>query len=69
MLRFITHNLTTIDGIAIFPVLSLLVFTSFFAFMLWYVIKMSKRRVDELSNIPLELDENENNPNEYEIIH
>jgi hypothetical protein len=54
MLRFISHNLTDIDGISIFPILSLLIFTLFFAFVITYVIRMSKTRVEEVSAIPLE---------------
>ncbi|TNF49878.1 MAG: CcoQ/FixQ family Cbb3-type cytochrome c oxidase assembly chaperone [Bacteroidetes bacterium] len=53
MLRFITHNLTSIDGIAIYPVLSLMIFVLFFAVILTRVIRMSKAEVAELSDIPL----------------
>ena len=56
MLRFISHNMTGIDGIEIFPILSLLIFTLFFAFVITYVIKMSKAQVEEVSSIPLEDD-------------
>ena len=56
MLRFISHNMTGIDGIEIFPILSLLIFTIFFAFVITYVIRMSKTRVEEVSSIPLEDD-------------
>ncbi|MCR9172744.1 MAG: cbb3-type cytochrome c oxidase subunit 3 [bacterium] len=56
MLRFISHNMTGIDGIEIFPILSLLIFTLFFAFVITYVIRMSKARVEEVSSIPLEDD-------------
>jgi cytochrome c oxidase cbb3-type subunit 4 len=53
MLRFITHNLTSIDGISIYPVLSLLIFVLFFAVILTRVIRMTKTEVAELSDIPL----------------
>lgn len=56
MLRFISHNMTGIDGIEIFPILSLLIFTVFFAFVITYVIRMSKTSVEEISAIPLEDD-------------
>jgi len=59
MLRFISHNLTEIDGIAIFPILSLLIFTLFFAIVITYVIRMSKSRVEEVSSIPLEDNDND----------
>jgi hypothetical protein len=35
-------------------------FTLFFAVMLWYVIKMSKKRVDEMGSMPLDLEVNTN---------
>ena len=56
MLRFISHNMTGIDGIEIFPILSLLIFTLFFAFVITYVVKMSRAQVEEVSSIPLEDD-------------
>jgi len=57
MLRFIKHNLTSIDGVEIFPILSLLIFVLFFLFVITYVVRMKKSRINELSNIPLEDDE------------
>ncbi|TNE53337.1 MAG: cbb3-type cytochrome c oxidase subunit 3 [Bacteroidetes bacterium] len=54
MLRFIKHHMTTIDGIEIYPIISLLIFVTFFAFMLAYVLRMKKTRIQELSEIPLE---------------
>ena len=57
MLRFIKHNLTSIDGVEIFPILSLLIFVMFFLFVITYVVRMKKSRINELSNIPLEDDE------------
>lgn len=58
MLRFIKHNLTTIDGIDIYPMISLLIFVLFFAVVLTRVIRMSKTEVEELSNIPMDFEEN-----------
>lgn len=54
MLRFIKHNLTSIDGVEFFPLLSLLIFVIFFAVVLTMVIRMSKAEVAELSDIPLQ---------------
>lgn len=59
MLRFIKHNLTSIDGVAIYPILSLLIFVIFFILVITYVVRMKKSDIAELSNIPLE-DANEN---------
>jgi hypothetical protein len=60
MLRFIKHNLTGMLGVEIYPLISLIMFTLFFAVMLWYVIKMSKNRVTEMSAMPLDLEESTN---------
>ena len=60
MLRFIKHNLTGMLGVEIYPLISLIMFTLFFAVMLWYVIKMSNNRVTEMSAMPLDLEENTN---------
>lgn len=54
MMRFITHNLTSIDGVAIYPIISLLIFVMFFTIMITYVIRMKKDTIEELSAIPLE---------------
>jgi fructose-specific phosphotransferase system IIC component len=53
MMRFITHNLTGIDGVAIYPIISLLIFVLFFALVLTRVLRMSKGEIAELSDIPL----------------
>jgi cytochrome c oxidase cbb3-type subunit 4 len=62
MLRLIKHHLTGILGVEIFPMISLILFTAFFAFVLYRVIRMRKTYVQELSNLPLDL-ENENSVN------
>lgn len=54
MLRFIKHNLSSIDGVSIYPILSLLIFVIFFLFVITYVIRMKKTEIAELSSIPLE---------------
>lgn len=58
MLRYIKGHLTSIEGIEIFPVISFIIFFSFFIGLSIYVFKMKKSRVDTLKNIPLE-DENQ----------
>lgn len=50
----VKHYLETIIGIEIFPLISLVIFTVFFAAILVYVIKMDKERVKEVSNLPLD---------------
>ena len=59
MLRFIKHHLTGIEGVSIFPIISLLIFVLFFLFVLTHVFRMRKTQVEELSNIPFETSEEE----------
>lgn len=44
-------------GIEIYPLISLVLFTAFFAIVLLYVWKMSKERVAELAASPLEFEQ------------
>lgn len=52
----VKHYLETITGIEIFPLISLVIFTVFFAAILWYVISMDKERIKEVSQLPLDSD-------------
>ena len=56
MLRYIKHNLTDIEGIDIYPLISLLIFVIFFVVMFTFVARMKKTRIEELSAMPLEDD-------------
>jgi cytochrome c oxidase cbb3-type subunit 4 len=57
MLRFIKGNLENIDGVAIYPIISLLIFFSFFIGLFFWVITMKKSHIKEISNLPLENDQ------------
>jgi uncharacterized membrane protein len=54
MFKFIKQYAESIDGINIYPIISLLLFFVFFVALLYYVKKMDKEKVKEISNIPLE---------------
>ena len=54
MLKFIKQNLETIDGVSIFPIISLVLFFAVFVAMLFIVFKMKKTKLDELEKLPLE---------------
>lgn len=54
MLKFIKHNLSGIDGVEIYPIISLLLFFTVFVAMLIFVMKLPKRRIDEVSQLPLD---------------
>ena len=64
MLKFIKHNLDGIDGIEIYPKISLLLFFAIFIAMLVFVLKLPKTNIDEISQLPLDNDNNKEISNE-----
>ncbi|MBT8263532.1 MAG: CcoQ/FixQ family Cbb3-type cytochrome c oxidase assembly chaperone [Bacteroidia bacterium] len=61
MLKFIKGNLENIDGVAIYPIISLLIFFVFFLLLFWWVFTAKKKYIEEVSNIPLEEDNTNTN--------
>lgn len=58
MLKFIKHHMSTIDGIEIYPIISLVLFTAFFTYLIWWVMRTKKEYIQELEQYPLSDDEN-----------
>lgn len=58
MLRFIKGNLENIDGVQIYPLISLIIFVVFFVALFWWVFTTKKSHIEEVSNIPLDNDLN-----------
>ncbi len=54
MFKFIKKYAESIDGINIYPIISLLIFFLFFVVLLYYVKRMDKTKVKEISRIPLD---------------
>lgn len=54
MFKFVKKYAESIDGVNIYPMISLLIFFLFFVVLLYYVKKMDKQRVKEMSRIPLD---------------
>ena len=54
MLKFIKHHMTSIEGIGIYPTLSLLIFFGFFVILFWWVLSAKKDYIKKLSHLPLE---------------
>jgi len=54
MLKFIKHNLETISGIEIYPILSLFIFFLFFVALYVWTYTYKKEKIDEMSRIPLD---------------
>ncbi|QNR25555.1 MULTISPECIES: CcoQ/FixQ family Cbb3-type cytochrome c oxidase assembly chaperone [Croceimicrobium] len=53
MLKFIKHNMETIDGVSIYPILSFLIFFSIFILAIIYVIRKDRKSIEEISLLPL----------------
>ncbi len=54
MLKFVKNHMESIDGIATYPMISLLIFFVFFALLFWWVLSASKEHIKEVSEIPLD---------------
>jgi hypothetical protein len=46
--------MNSIDGIEIYPIISLVLFTTFFGVVLWKVISMRKSEISILENTPFD---------------
>ncbi|MGO4905169.1 cbb3-type cytochrome oxidase subunit 3 [Flavobacterium sp. W20_MBD1_R3] len=53
MFEQIKHNMETIEGVAIYPILSLVIFFAFFVGLGLWVFSYKKETINELSQIPL----------------
>ncbi len=53
MFEQIKHNMETIAGVDIYPILSLLIFFIFFVVLTIWVLSYKKEKIQELSNLPL----------------
>ena len=62
MLKFVKHTMETIVGIEVFPIISFLIFFSFFIGLLIYVKRLSSAHIDEMGALPLENDEHYSTP-------
>lgn len=52
-MKFINY-LKTIDGVSIFPLISLLIFVGFFTTLLYMVFKSNSKAIDKIKNIPFD---------------
>lgn len=59
-MKFIKGHLASIDGVSIYPIITLLIFFTFFVTLIWWVMGFEKKKMNEISNIPLNEDENKN---------
>ena len=61
MLKFFKHNLDTIAGVAIYPILSLLIFFLFFICLYTWTYTYKKDKILEMSNLPFSDSEEDTN--------
>ncbi|MEO8934049.1 MAG: CcoQ/FixQ family Cbb3-type cytochrome c oxidase assembly chaperone [Xanthomarina sp.] len=54
MLKFVKNHMDSIAGIEIFPIISLLIFFTFFVLLFWWVFTAKKDYINEVSNMPLD---------------
>lgn len=54
MLKFIKGHMESIDGIATYPMISLVIFFVFFSVLFWWVFTASKSHIREMGELPLE---------------
>jgi cbb3-type cytochrome oxidase subunit 3 len=54
MFKFIKGHLETITGIEIYPLISLIIFFTFFVALFWWVFTAKKDYINKVSNIPLD---------------
>lgn len=59
MLKFIKGHMESITGIEIYPIISLLIFFTFFVALFWWVYTAKSEYITKVSNLPL--DDNQNN--------
>lgn len=57
MFKFIKQYAEKIDHIGVYPIISLLIFFLFFVALTIYVIKMDKKTIKEIAQIPLDNEE------------
>ncbi len=64
-MKFINY-LSNIGGVEIYPMISLIIFVTFFAVLIVYVIKSDKSYIRKMSDLPLEGNKQDLNLSNYE---
>lgn len=54
MLKFVKSHMESIEGVATYPMISLMIFFLFFVALFWWVFTASKTHVKEMSELPLD---------------
>ena len=59
MLKFVKNHMESITGIEIYPIISLLIFFTFFVVLFWWVFTAKKDYINKVSNLPLDNQQND----------
>lgn len=59
MLKFVKNYMDSIEGIEIYPIISLLIFFTFFVLLFWWVFTAKKDYITKVSNLPLDNHQND----------
>lgn len=54
MLKFVKNHMETIAGIEIYPMISLIIFFTFFVCLFWWVFTAKKDYINKVSGLPLD---------------
>jgi len=57
-MKLITHYLESIEGVAIFQVIPLIIFFVFFTLIIWHTLRIRKDDITSYSNIPFDSADN-----------
>ncbi|WP_394972979.1 CcoQ/FixQ family Cbb3-type cytochrome c oxidase assembly chaperone [uncultured Croceitalea sp.] len=60
MLKFVKGYMESIEDVATYPMISLLIFFIFFLILFWWVFTTSKEHIKEMSAMPLDNDNQQN---------
>ena len=67
MLKFVKGPLESIDGVEIYPIISLLIFFIFFTALFWWVFTAKKEYISDVSSIPLEFESDDESHNNQKL--
>jgi cbb3-type cytochrome oxidase subunit 3 len=56
----IQNHLETIPGISVYPIISFILFFTFFIIMIIHTFSIDKKTINEMKNIPLDENEKDN---------
>jgi cytochrome c oxidase cbb3-type subunit 3 len=68
-MRIVIHYLESTEGVAIWPIIGLVIFFSFFLFLVYYIYHLDKGFVKDMADAPLDdgVEKNENLNNNTDL--